>query len=243
MQDISKSSEGILWNSMFCHQNVSLVSLFCNKGYLSDSDPIHSLRISPHGPLAVRSVCALKKTAHTHTEPHNSIPANQHKEDQGKGRWKKRGQREQDGRWISLFLEYINIRLVILRTHINVWSKKKPCFYTSSVCHPPPPPHVSTLSLPVLLAANNPATQAFLQMCVCVCVRPLTPQLSTQHCCLSMRTCVTVCMCANASASHGDQQWELKGQSQHSNTHQTRGTIAFCSHVNVCATPFMCKNL
>lgn len=150
-------------------------------------------------------------------------------------------------RWtvnLSLFLEYINIRLVILRTHINVWSKKKPCFYTSSVCHPASPP---TSPPSVSLSFWQPTTRQHKHFsrcaCVCVCVRPLTPQLSTQHCCLSMRTCVTVCMCANASASHGDQQWELKGQSQHSNTHQTRGTIAFCSHVNACATPFMCKTL
>lgn len=199
MQDISKSSEGILWNSMFCHQNVSLVSLFCNKGYLSDSDPIHSLRISPHGPLAVRSVCALKKTAHTHTEPHNTIPANQHKEDQGKGRWKKRGQREQDGRWISLFLEYINIRLVILRTHINVWSKKKPCFYTSSVCHPASPPPRLHPQSPCPSGSQQPGnTSISPDVHVCVCVSVLwhhsCPPNTAAYLCARVWLCVCVRM-------------------------------------------------
>lgn len=100
---------------------------------------------------------------------------------------------------LSLFLEYINIRLVILRTHINVWSKKKPCFYTSSVCHPPP--HVSTLSLPVLLAANNPATQAFLQMCVCVCVCPSSDTTAVHPTLLLIYAhvcdCVYVCECVS----------------------------------------------
>lgn len=126
-----------------------------------------------------------------------------------------------------------------------MYGRKRNPASTHPLCVVPLSPPQPTSPPSVSLSFWQPTTRQHKHFsrcaCVCVCVRPLTPQLSTQHCCLSMRTCVTVCMCANASASHGDQQWELKGQSQHSNTHQTRGTIAFCSHVNACATPFMCK--
>lgn len=67
---------------------------------------------------------------------------------------------------------------------------------------------ISPLSSPlVFLAANHLTTQqAFLQMCVF----PLTPQLSTQPCSLSMRLCVSVyiCECVSQLASRGRKtQW------------------------------------